>query len=475
MTSGNNALEVGSVGRLYSATPLTNEGLTGEAVSFYDDFSAAVGYPASWEAGLVYDALDVFAESLVRSEAPMSADTLEQDRNLIHEQLDLARTPETAFKALTHPIHFDESGSAVRPVSFQSARFGANRTVGLAAAPNQLVTYSPSAGLSLKTATANGIATVIDGRAYTKQRIVEVGVNLNEISTLDTAKQTFKADFFIWLRYEGDDNATDIYFPNAVDPELSPGDHIRKSILGREKYVLYQVNGTFTAGLQFKDFPFDSQELLIQIGNAQLPASQVAYTVDPELLMEPQAARLISGVDTGSTIDNIPNWQADEVNFYPTSVGNTSSLGDPTATSGPVGVTYSQLVTDVGISRDVAAFLVKNILPLILLVIVTYLSLWLPIAESARVSFAVTGILTGAVMLNSVTNSLADVEYTVAIEWAYYAFIALSGIMLLLTLIGRHYSEQRRLASLRKVISFSKIFFPLYVAGTVLAYVIAFG
>jgi hypothetical protein len=32
---------------------------------------------------------------------------------------------------------------------------------------------------------------------------------------------------------------------------------------------------------------------------------------------------------------------------------------------------------------------------------------------------AVTGVLTGAVMLNSVTNSLPSVDYTVAIEWAY--------------------------------------------------------
>lgn len=172
--------------------------------------------------------------------------------------------------------------------------------------------------------------------------------------------------------------------------------------------------------------------------------------------------------------DNFPNWGANAVNFYPMSVGNTSALGDPTTISGPAGVTYSQVVTDITISRDVSSFLVKNILPLALLVVVTFLSLWLPISESARISFAVTEILTGAVMLNSVTGSLASVEYTVAIEWAYYAFIALSGIILLLTLIGRHLQEQRRLASLRKLVTFSRIFFVVYVAMTTLAYVIAF-
>lgn len=475
LVSGENALDWSQIGTIYSATPLTSEGLTGEAVTFYDEFSAAVGYPASWEAGLVYDALDTFSEALLRADAPATADTRAADRELIRQELDSARTPETAFKALTHPIHFDANGSAVRPVAFDRVLVADDGAVRLQAAPNQLVSYSPAAGLTLEQATNSGIAVVIDGRAYTRQRIVEVGVNLNDISTLNTAKQTFHADFFVWLRYQGSDNAADIAFPNAVNPSLDPGDPVRKSTVGPETYVLYQVNGEFASTMQFKDFPFDYQQLLIQVGNKTLPASQVAYTIDPELLLESQATRLTSGVDSAATIDNIPNWIADAVNFYPKSVGNTSSLGDPATISGPAGVTYSQVVTDVSISRDVSSFLVKNILPLILLVIVTYLSLWLPIGESARVSFAVTGILTGAVMLNSVTNSLADVEYTVAIEWAYYAFIALSGIMLLLTLIGRHFSEQRRLASLRKVTSFSRIFFPIYVLCTVMAYVVAFG
>lgn len=475
LTSGDDAIDWAAIGAVYSATPLTSEGLTGEAVTFYDDFSAAVGYPASWEAGLVYDAVDVFSEALLRAGAPMTADTLADDRELIRQELDLARSPETAFKALTHPIHFDENGSAVRPVAFDWAPRGTDGTVRPQAAPNQLVSYSPAAGLTLEQAQAKGIAVVIDGRAYTRQRIVEVGVNLNEVSTLDTANQTFNADFFIWLRYQGSDDAADIAFPNALNPDLDPGDPVRKTTVGDDTYVLYAVEGEFSSSMQFKDFPFDHQQLLIQMGNKTLPAAQVAYTIDPDLLLESQATRLTSGVDSAATIDSIPNWIADAVNFYPKSVGNTSTLGDPTTTSGPSGVTYSQFVTDVSISRDVSSFLVKNILPLVLLVIVTYLSLWLPIGESARVSFAVTGILTGAVMLNSVTNSLADVEYTVAIEWAYYAFIALSGIMLLLTLIGRHYSEQRRLATLRKVISFSRIFFPIYVAATALAYVVAFG
>ena len=96
-----------------------------------------------------------------------------------------------------------------------------------------------------------GIAVVIDGRAYTRQRIVEVGVNLNEVSTLDTANQTFNADFFIWLRYQGSDDAADIAFPNALNPDLDPGDPVRKTTVGDDTYVLYAVEGEFSSSMQF--------------------------------------------------------------------------------------------------------------------------------------------------------------------------------------------------------------------------------
>jgi len=134
-------------------------------------------------------------------------------------------------------------------------------------------------------------------------------------------------------------------------------------------------------------------------------------------------------------------------------------------------VTYSQLVTDTTISRDVSSFLIKNLLPLLLLTLVLYISLWYPFKEaSSRISFGVTGILTGAVMLNSVTTSLPDVDYTVAIEWAYYAFILLSGLCIFGALVGRRYTEDRQLAKARTLDRSLRIAYPAFVVGIALAY-----
>jgi hypothetical protein len=78
-------------------------------------------------------------------------------------------------------------------------------------------------------------------------------------------------------------------------------------------------------------------------------------------------------------------------------------------------------------------------------------------------------------MLNSVTSSLPSVDYTVAIEWAYYAFILLAGLSILGTLIGRQLTEDRQLARVRTLDRVLRIGYPLYVLAVVVAYAVAFG
>ena len=461
---------------VFAGTPLTLQGLVGEAVTFYDAFSEELGYEASWEAGLTHDAVDVFAEAIMRSEDAGVGGSLEARRQGIRDALATAVSPETAFEALTRPIFFDEFGAADRPVAIEVGEIGSSGEVNVDGSFFQLVEYSPEAGVKLADALADGTAVQVADRVFTVQRLVNVGINLNEVTALDVGAGTFEADFFVYFKYPGDDSAVDIYFPNAVKPDLSLGDPVRQvKFDDLQTYALYQVQGQFKSYMNFKDFPFDVQDLQILLGNTSLPSAQIVYAPDPELLATPQADRLISGVDAQSTIDNVPNWGADAVTFFPKSIGNTADLGSPVINAGPSGVTYSLMATDVTISRDTASFLVKNVLPLALLVIVTFMALWLPFGESARVTFSVTGILTGAVMLNSVTSSLRNVEYTVAIEWAYYAFIFLSAIMLALTMYGRYLNDQRRLASLRKLNSFTKIFFGVFVFFTVMAYIVKFG
>jgi branched-chain amino acid transport system substrate-binding protein len=223
--------------------------------------------------------------------------------------------------------------------------------------------------------------------------------------------------------------------------------------------------------MDFHEFPFDTQNLTIQVQNRQLPSSKIVYSLDRSVREQTQDERLMSGVDSNASVGNIPNWMPIEINFYQQTIGSTSALGDPTAAISEQGVEYSVLTTDLGIRRDVRSFLIKNLLPLALLVIVTYVSLFFSHSQTgARVSFGVTGILTAAVLLSEVTDSLPDVGYNVAIDWAFYAFIALCAGCILVGLLGDYYFENRQLGALRHLDIVARTIYLAIVLGVIAAY-----
>jgi hypothetical protein len=141
-------------------------------------------------------------------------------------------------------------------------------------------------------------------------------------------------------------------------------------------------------------------------------------------------------------------------------------MGDPQVVVSKAGVTFSQMITEISISRDVAAFLIKNVLPLLLLALVTYIAVWTPTGDLAsRVSFGVTGILTGAVLLQEVTSSLSNVDYNVAIQWAYYAFILISTGVVLESLLGHRLVEAGKLTEAHRLDVAVRVLYPLTVVG----------
>jgi hypothetical protein len=59
---------------------------------------------------------------------------------------------------------------------------------------------------------------------------------------------------------------------------------------------------------------------------------------------------------------------------------------------------------------------------------------------------------------------------TTAIEWAYYVFISLAASTVVVTLLGRGWNEDRRLASVRALNIFARIYYPVVVGLVALPY-----
>ena len=81
----------------------------------------------------------------------------------------------------------------------------------------------------------------------------------------------------------------------------------------------------------------------------------------------------------------------------------------------------------VDLARRVLATLAKTLLPLGLMTLVMFASLFFPTAlVKEKVTVAITGALSGAVLLGAINNQLGNIGYMVAVEYVFYAFFGLA-------------------------------------------------
>jgi branched-chain amino acid transport system substrate-binding protein len=455
---------------LYAVTPLLMDSLSSEALRWFTEYRDVYGKPPTWRGATTYEAAIAAVYALRRAHVQNSSDTRVADRQRVRDVLASLNSSDTAIPGLIAPIYFDRTQSAVRPVAV-----GIAQDQSFVSAPIQLATSAPPIGGNPDGQTATGAAITVNGQSFQERRVVVVGINVNRVSQLDPKGPTFNADFFLWLKYAGSDDAADIAFQNAVNPNQPLGDPIRSETANGITYRLYRVTGDFEASLDFHAFPFDKQHLTIVLQNRSLPASRLVYAIDSSIDRQTQRERLTSGTNASRSINEVPDWRPVQLVFFQSSVGDTADFGSPTSSASSGGVEYAQFISDLTIERILGPFLVKSLLPLALLVEVTYISLFFsPTRIAARTTVAITSILSSTVLLNNVTSSLPDVGYTVAIEWSFYAFIFLCFTCIVIGLIGERLYDEKRQLALKNLTWAARIYYPVFVAAVVLAYFVKY-
>ncbi|KOV90121.1 ABC transporter substrate-binding protein [Nocardia sp. NRRL S-836] len=455
---------------LYMGTPMAQDSLSGPALAWAHEFEQRYGERPLWHAATARQALNIGVHLMHNNGYGLDQDHRAQDRQRLRDDLAGLKDRKNAFPALLGPLYFTQNGSAQMPVSIVTSD-----GTKFVSAPVQLTIYEPLSEAALRADTANGTVIAIGDRLLTRRQVVATGINLNEIRDVDTRDGSYYMDFFLWLKYVGDHAASDVQFINAVKPDLKLGTPLRDVTENGVTYRLYRVADRFKSSFDFRNFPFDHQELSAVLQNRTRTSDQVVYATDREILNQNPEDYLRSGADASRDINQAPNWQARSARFYQQTVGSSDALGDPKAVGATSGIFYSQYAAEVVITRDVLPFLFKNLLPLALLICVTYLSLFFKPSESAApVSMGVTAILSTAVLLNNVTSQLPSVSYTVALEWGYYAFILLATCCVLIAMLRKGLANVKRDDAERRLANGARIGYPVYILGIVLIYVASF-
>ena len=302
-------------------------------------------------------------------------------------------------------------------------------------------------------------------RHYWVQHVVYTGIDIVRLNRIDVKQGTFNVDFYLWMRFAGDDDGqTQVQFPALLDSGAF--DPARPLQIGQEdglNYRLYRINGDFKARYELHNYPFDAQQLLLHFRNTQQRQELVTYVIDRFglRLADERSSLVEDGAYSGLEL-----WRFLRLRYFVDSLSSGSTLGKAALFDSGLKTEFAGFDTVIVLRRSSGIFMLKNLLPLFLLALVVFATLFFPeTLFRERVTIPVTAILTSAVLLLAVDNQLGDVGYTVAVEKIFYVFFALC----LMTMLAGFGHERLRHAGRKRLCAVvDRIAQVLYV-GTALA------
>jgi hypothetical protein len=286
-----------------------------------------------------------------------------------------------------------------------------------------------------------------------------VSFYISDIFSVNTADQSFKAGIFVRYRWKDQRLAhnnsetitrplSEIWHPNIQilnQQKLwrTSGDHAAISSDGTVTYR-FMAWGTFSQRLALKDFPFDKQLFTFQVFAAGFQDHDIEFVGEPG-----ENGRLAFNIVQTPTVPDwkIGNFYHEAASFKPV---HNLELYLP-------GVTFSFEA-----ERLTSYFIVKMILPLILIVAMSWAVFWMdPLNAASNVGISITSMLTLVAYLFSINAILPRLSYLTSLDYFILASTVLVFLSLTQGLITSTLARQGRMVLCRRIDIASRIGFPL--------------
>jgi len=260
---------------------------------------------------------------------------------------------------------------------------------------------------------------------------VSVEIWIVDINSIDSAQQNFTADIVVVLRWE-DSRLThtgggvthyaldQIWHPRVgVANETSSVSHrLPESVeVDAEGTVLYRqrYTGSFTQALRLKSFPFDKQTFHVHFVAVRYSPNEVEFVPDQKWVEA--GLKQAGGISPSITL---PDWTIEKWDIKTRPYALAPS------------VEYSGYVFEFTAFRNVQHYIFKVILPLVLIVMMSWSVFWIdPTTSSSQISVAVTSMLTLIAYRFAIDSQLPRLPYMTHLD----AFILTSTLLVFFSLI----------------------------------------
>lgn len=261
--------------------------------------------------------------------------------------------------------------------------------------------------------------------------LISVGIWLVDVNSIDSAQQSFSADVAVILQWKdprlAHTGAGIAHYPfeklwhpqvalvnetNSINARLGEFAEVEPDglVTYRQRYV-----GSFTQPLRLRSFPFDRQTFRIYLVAVRYGPSEIKFVPNDKWV----AAGLKQGGGIAPQI-TLPDWTIEQWTIEP----RNYALGP--------GLESSGYVFEFIASRNVQHFILKVILPLVLIVIMSWAVFWIdPTHSNSQINIAVTSMLTLIAYRFAVDSQLPRLHYMTRLD----AFILASTILVFFSLI----------------------------------------
>ena len=289
---------------------------------------------------------------------------------------------------------------------------------------------------------------------------ISVGMWVVDISSIDSAQQTFTAEIAVVLRWKDPRLAhtgngvvryplEQIWHPrvgivnetNSVSRKMPDSVEVEPdgTVTYRQRYV-----GAFTQPLRLQSFPFDRQTFRVQLVAVRYQSNEVMFVPDQVWIQD--GLKGAGGISPSVTL---PDWTIEKWELKPLVYALAPRHQ------------YSSYAFDFTASRNVQHYILKVILPLILIVIMSWSVFWIdPVHSNSQISIAVTSMLTLIAYRFAVDTQLPRLPYMTRLD----AFILTSTLLvffsLIEVLITTILETSRRTGRTKKIDRYCRAIFP---------------
>ncbi len=343
---------------MYVTTPLIFDTTDDKGQYFKDTYLKRFGELPGWHAAYAYDTAMVLVHALKSTGAEGTFETLEEDRRRIRNFLANMNTIEEGVEGVTGYNYFDSRGDAQKPVLI-----GVYRNRNIVSALTQFQTISNAAERNyLETARQRDRVIQFGNQYMYRINVIYTGIDMNEISDLNFKDLTCTLDFYLWLRYQGEINFSDLVFLNATEP-IVLGEPIReKTTRDLLHYRLYHIKGQFRMDFIPDAYVYGDHVIGVSFRHPAMDRNNLIYVKDVlGMGSVDDDQTLLKKMQTEQILSPAFDWKLKRIWFFQDSA-EENALGNPEYLNITGGnVSYSRFNMAMRITPD--QFTMRDMLP----------------------------------------------------------------------------------------------------------------